>query len=105
MRNIFKDAGVDVKKMHIAYCPERVLPGNTLSELLENDRVVGGYDKSATELAVNFYKTFVKGKVFKTDVKTAELCKLVENSFRDVNIAFANQLSLICDKEGLMSGS
>ena len=65
VRNIFKDAGVDVKKMHIAYCPERVLPGNTLSELLENDRVVGGYDKSATELAVNFYKTFVKGKFLK----------------------------------------
>lgn len=85
-------------KIHIAYCPERVLPGNVMYELEHNDRVVGGIDDISTELAVEFYKTFVKADIHKTNARTAELCKLTENSSRDVQIAFANELSLICDK-------
>jgi UDP-N-acetyl-D-mannosaminuronic acid dehydrogenase len=87
------------KKIHIAYCPERVLPGNILDELIYNNRIVGGLSTKSTDLIANFYKTFVKGKVLKTDSQTAEMCKLTENSFRDVNIAFANELSILCDKQ------
>jgi len=85
-------------KLNIAYCPERVLPGNVMYELVHNDRVIGGVDESSTEKAVAFYKQFVKGNLHKTNARTAEMCKLVENSSRDVQIAFANELSLICDK-------
>ncbi len=85
-------------KISIAYCPERVLPGNVLYELIHNDRVIGGIDEKSTEHAIDFYKQFVKGKLHKTNSRTAEMCKLVENSSRDVQIAFANELSLICDK-------
>lgn len=85
-------------KLHIAYCPERVLPGNVMYELVHNDRVIGGVDEAATERAVAFYKEFIKGDLHKTNARTAEMCKLVENSSRDVQIAFANELSLICDK-------
>jgi len=88
-------------EVHVAYCPERVLPGRILTELVENDRIVGGVDDASTEAAVAFYKTFVRGEVFATNARTAELAKLAENSFRDVNVAFANELSLICDKEGI----
>ncbi len=88
-------------KLFIAHCPERVLPGKIMHELVENDRIVGGLTKESTEKVAEFYKTFVKGEVLKTDAKTAELSKLVENSFRDVNIAFANELSIICDKFGI----
>lgn len=87
----------DTSSIFIAHCPERVLPGNIVKEIVENDRIVGGIDQKSTEVAANFYKTFVKGQVLETTAKTAELCKLVENSFRDVNIAFANELSMICD--------
>jgi UDP-N-acetyl-D-mannosaminuronic acid dehydrogenase len=82
----------------IAYCPERVLPGNILNELVSNDRVIGGISKECSIAAMNFYNNFVKGKCFLTNSKTAELCKLVENSYRDVNIGFANELSVISDK-------
>ncbi|ALJ05582.1 UDP-N-acetyl-D-mannosaminuronic acid dehydrogenase [Pseudalgibacter alginicilyticus] len=86
------------EKLNIAYCPERVLPGNVMYELVHNDRVIGGVDKKSTEKAVAFYRQFIKGDLHKTNARTAEMCKLVENSSRDVQIAFANELSLICDK-------
>lgn len=84
--------------IHIAYCPERVLPGNVMHELVENDRVIGGVNEVSTQKAISFYKKYVKGKLHGTNARTAEMCKLVENSSRDVQIAFANELSLICDK-------
>lgn len=82
----------------IAHCPERVLPGQILRELIENDRVVGGIDAQSTEAAADFYLQFVNGEVLVTDAATAEMAKLTENSYRDVNIAFANELSMICDE-------
>ena len=84
--------------IYIAYCPERVLPGNVMYELVENDRVIGGINEVSTDKAVAFYSKYVKGDLHKTNARTAEMCKLVENSSRDVQIAFANELSLICDK-------
>ena len=88
-------------KIYIAYCPERVLPGNIMFELVNNDRVIGGIDERSTEKACSFYSNFVKGKLHKTNARTAEMCKLTENASRDVQIAFANELSLICDKAGI----
>ena len=88
-------------KFFMAYCPERVLPGNVIYELEHNDRVIGGINQASTESAINFYKLFVKGALHKTDAKTAEMCKLVENSSRDVQIAFANELSMICDEANI----
>lgn len=88
-------------KIYIAYCPERVLPGNVIYELVNNDRVIGGIDEASTEKAIAFYSQFVKGALHRTNSKTAEMCKLTENSSRDVQIAFANELSLICDKAGI----
>lgn len=88
-------------KIHIAYCPERVLPGNVIHELVHNDRVIGGIDEASTTKAEAFYRHFVKGALHRTNCKTAELCKLTENSSRDVQIAFANELSLICEKAGI----
>ncbi len=84
--------------VYVAHCPERVLPGQILRELVENDRIIGGINPASTEKAEAFYKQFVSGKVLTTDTRTAELAKLTENAFRDVNIAFANELSLICDR-------
>jgi UDP-N-acetyl-D-mannosaminuronic acid dehydrogenase len=88
-------------EIFIAYCPERVLPGNVIYELEQNDRAIGGVDEASTEKAVGFYKHFVKGELHKTNSQTAEMCKLVENSSRDVQIAFANELSMICDKANI----
>ncbi|MEA3450299.1 MAG: UDP-N-acetyl-D-mannosamine dehydrogenase [Bacteroidota bacterium] len=88
-------------KLFISHCPERVLPGRIMVELVENDRIIGGIDDASTNATVAFYKTFVEGELLKTDAKTAEMTKLTENSFRDVNIAFANELSMICDKSGI----
>jgi len=88
-------------KIYIAYCPERVLPGNVIYELVHNDRVIGGLNPKSTEKAIQFYSQFVKGTLHKTNARTAEMCKLTENSSRDVQIAFANELSLICDKAGI----
>lgn len=85
----------------IAYCPERVLPGNVIYELMHNDRVIGGINVLSTEKACEFYSQFVKGELHQTNARTAEMCKLTENSSRDVQIAFANELSLICDKAGI----
>jgi UDP-N-acetyl-D-mannosaminuronic acid dehydrogenase len=98
MRLIHEERPDLVGKLFIAYCPERVLPGNVMYELVHNDRVIGGVDEASTEKAIAFYKEHVKGKLHKTNARTAEMCKLVENSSRDVQIAFANELSLICDK-------
>ena len=88
-------------KIHIAYCPERVLPGNVAYELVHNDRVIGGLDPESAEAAAAFYARFVKGQLHRTNARTAEMCKLTENSSRDVQIAFANELSVICDKAGI----
>jgi UDP-N-acetyl-D-mannosaminuronic acid dehydrogenase len=85
-------------ELNIAYCPERVLPGNVMHELVHNDRVIGGIDEKSTEKALAFYRQFIEGDLHRTNARTAEMCKLVENSSRDVQIAFANELSLICDK-------
>ncbi|MAN59558.1 MAG: UDP-N-acetyl-D-mannosamine dehydrogenase [Flavobacteriaceae bacterium] len=85
-------------KIHTAYCPERVLPGNIIYELEHNDRAIGGLDYTSTKKAVAFYQHFVKGDLHETNARTAEMCKLVENSSRDVQIAFANELSMICDR-------
>ena len=98
---IFRERPELEGKIFIAYCPERVLPGNVIYELTHNDRVIGGIDGASTEKAVEFYGQFVRGTLHRTDCKTAEMCKLTENSSRDVQIAFANELSLICDKAGI----
>jgi UDP-N-acetyl-D-mannosaminuronic acid dehydrogenase len=98
MEKILKEENVDTSKLFIAHCPERVLPGHIMRELVENDRIVGGTTKEATEKTVEFYRTFVDGEVLSTDARTAEMAKLTENSFRDTNIAFANELSILCDK-------
>ena len=98
VEKVLKENGVDTSKLFIAHCPERVLPGQIMRELVENDRIVGGTTPEATEKTVEFYKTFVSGEVLSTDARTAEMAKLTENSFRDTNIAFANELSMLCDK-------
>ncbi|HCR1751551.1 UDP-N-acetyl-D-mannosamine dehydrogenase [Pseudomonas aeruginosa] len=88
----------ETSDIRVAHCPERVLPGHVLRELVENDRVIGGMSEKCSEAASRLYKIFVKGECIITNARTAEMCKLTENSFRDVNIAFANELSIICDK-------
>ena len=88
-------------KVYIAYCPERVLPGNVIYELIHNDRVIGGLNEASTKKAQEFYSLFVQGTLHPTDCKTAEMCKLTENSCRDMQIAFANELSIICEKAGI----
>lgn len=88
----------EASDIRVAYCPERVLPGHVLRELVQNDRVIGGMTPKCSEAATRLYKTFVQGECVITNARTAEMCKLTENSFRDVNIAFANELSIICDK-------
>ena len=98
VEEVLKEEGVDISKLFIAHCPERVLPGQIMRELVENDRIVGGTTPEATAKTVEFYKTFVSGEVLSTDARTAEMAKLTENSFRDTNIAFANELSILCDK-------
>lgn len=98
VEEVLVSEGIDTSKLFIAHCPERVLPGHIMRELVENDRIVGGTTPEATVQAVEFYKTFVSGEVLSTDARTAEMAKLTENSFRDTNIAFANELSILCDK-------
>lgn len=88
----------DLNEILLAYCPERVLPGKIMQEIYHNDRIIGGLTPKATEQAVRLYQIFAKGDCIPTTARTAELCKLVENSYRDVNIAFANELSIICDQ-------
>lgn len=98
---ILKEYSVETDKIFIAYCPERVLPGQVMKELIENDRIVGGLNEASTKKVAAFYSRFVSGEVIQTHARTAELCKLSENSYRDTNIAFANELSLVCDKAGI----
>ena len=93
-----EDNGFNSDDVFIAHCPERVLPGKILKELVQNDRVIGGVTQKSAEKARDFYKLFVDGECFLTNARTAELAKLVENSYRDVNIAFANELSIIAEK-------
>ncbi len=97
---ILADEGHNIgDEVFVAHCPERVLPGRILTELIENDRIVGGISEKSTAKAVEFYHSFVRGEVLATNARTAEMAKLTENAFRDVNIAFANELSLICDEQ------
>jgi UDP-N-acetyl-D-mannosaminuronic acid dehydrogenase len=99
-----KDLSIDERsenRIFVSHCPERVLPGKILKELIENNRIIGGINKESTKKTVELYKTFVKGKILETNSRTAEMSKLVENAYRDVNIAFANELSLICDELGI----
>ena len=100
-RLIFSERPELEGKIYIAYCPERVLPGNVIYELVHNDRVIGGIDEASTDKAIAFYSQFVQGTLHRTNAKTAEMCKLTENSSRDVQIAFANELSIICEKAGI----
>lgn len=91
-------AGVDY---HLAHCPERVIPGKIIHELYHNDRIVGGVTPECAEMAATLYESFVKGEVLTTSATAAELCKLAENTFRDINIAYANELASICRKFGV----
>ena len=88
MEQILREEGIDTSKIYISHCPERVLPGNIMKELVQNDRIVGGINHKSTTETIKFYKNFVKGEIFATDANTAEMAKLTENSFRDVNMAF-----------------
>ena len=97
----FPHQAYEAADINLAYCPERVLPGKVIHELVENDRVIGGMTPHCAARAAELYKTFVKGDCIITNARTAEMCKLTENSFRDVNIAFANELSLICDEQDI----
>lgn len=101
LEETLREEGVDVSKIYVAHCPERVLPGKIMKELTENARIVGGTTEAATKVVSDFYREFVTGEVLETDATTAEMAKLTENSFRDVNIAFANELSILCDKFGI----
>ncbi|XRP97582.1 nucleotide sugar dehydrogenase [Methanocaldococcus sp. 16A] len=98
--DIYKNLSKD-KKIYLAHCPERVLPGNILKELVENDRVIGGVDEKSAEMAKEIYETFVTGKIYLTDAKTAEMVKLMENTYRDVNIALANEFAKIAEEIGI----
>lgn len=99
--DLFHQSTANNQLIYIAHCPERVLPGQIMRELIENDRIVGGLTQEATKVVADFYREFVKGEVLETGAKTAEMAKLTENSYRDVNIAFANELSMLCDKFGI----
>jgi UDP-N-acetyl-D-mannosaminuronic acid dehydrogenase len=95
---VLPEALRDNADIHVAHCPERVLPGSVLRELVDNDRIIGGISAACACAAAELYQNFVKGELHLTDARTAELAKLVENAYRDVNIAFANEISLICEK-------
>ena len=99
--NLIKKLKGNFKNIYLAYCPERVLPGNIINELINNDRVVGGINESSSKKAFDFYKTFCRGNIEISDSKTAEMVKLIENSYRDTNLAFANEISIICEKQGI----
>ncbi|MBD5345648.1 MAG: nucleotide sugar dehydrogenase [Bacteroides sp.] len=98
---IYRERPELLDKLYIAYCPERMIPGNAVYELTHNDRIIGGINEVSAEKASRFYSKFVVGALHTTNTRTAEMCKLVENSFRDVQIAFANELSIICDNAGI----
>jgi len=99
---ILERSGLKVgEDLLVAHCPERVLPGRILIELVENPRIIGGVNEKSAEAVKELYRTFVKGEIYLTDATTAEMCKLMENTFRDVNIALANELALLCEKLGI----
>lgn len=99
---ILETSGLEVgKDLYLAHCPERVLPGKILKELIENDRVIGGYDAVSAQRARDVYATFVEGEIFLTDLTTAEMVKILENTYRDVNIALANETALLCEELGI----
>lgn len=99
---ILAESGLEIgTELYVAHCPERVLPGKIMAELVNNDRVVGGVNNESALMACKFYESFVRGRILQTSATTAEMVKLVENAYRDVNIAFANELSLICDHLGI----
>jgi UDP-N-acetyl-D-mannosaminuronic acid dehydrogenase len=99
---ILKETGLEIgEELYVAHSPERVIPGRILIELVENSRIVGGVNRASSEAVKDLFKTFVKGEIFITDSKTAEMCKLMENTFRDVNIALANELAKICEEMGI----
>ena len=100
LETLLAEQGIETDSLDFAYCPERVLPGNILNEMVFNDRIIGGVNERATERAAVLYERFVQGSVLRTNARTAELCKLAENSYRDVNIAFANELSMLADVHG-----
>jgi len=105
LRPTLETSGLKVgEDIYLAHCPERVLPGKILQELIRNDRVVGGFDARSAELARSVYETFVEGQIFLTDVTTAEMVKVVENTFRDVNIALANEIAMMCEGLGIHFG-
>lgn len=95
---VIASSGSDVCDVYVAYCPERVLPGQVVRELVDNDRIIGGINPASSKRAQEVYRVFVQGELMLTDARTAEMAKLTENAYRDVNIAFANELSLICDR-------
>ena len=101
VREIIVTECPQLSNLYFCHCPERVLPGRVLHELIDNDRVIGGVDEQSTEKAMEFYQHFVRGELLETNARTAELAKLVENTSRDVNIAFANELSIVCDQLGI----
>ena len=101
LKRLYENTNIDLKDINVAYCPERVLPGNILFELINNDRVIGGVNQRSADLAKSFYQSFCEGELLITSSETAEMVKLTENSYRDLNIAFANQLSVICDEIGI----
>lgn len=99
---LLRETGLAIgNEVFVAHCPERVLPGRILSELVENDRIVGGVNDASADAAAAFYAAFIRGRVYKTNARTAEMAKLAENTYRDVNIALANELSMISDKQGI----
>jgi len=102
MLPILAESGLVIgEQLMVAHAPERVLPGRILIELVENNRIVGGVNLKSAEAVRDLYKTFVKGEIYLTDATTAEMCKMTENTYRDVNIAFANELAIICEKAGV----
>src|SRR2546422_7882751 len=102
VRPILEKSGLEAgKDFHVAYCPERVMPGSILREIVENDRIIGGFDPESAEEAASIYRSFVRGKLFLTDATTAEFVKLVENAYRDVNVAFANEIAKLAEVHGV----
>ena len=102
VKPILEKSGLKLgESLYLAHCPERVLPGRILAELIANDRVIGGYDRASAERAREVYTRFVDGEIFLTDTTTAEMVKIIENTYRDVNIALANETAMLCEKLGI----
>ena len=98
---ILERCGLKAGEFHFVHCPERAIPGNTIYEMIHNDRIIGGFDKKSEELARDLYSSFVKGNLYLTDIRTAEFVKLIENTYRDANIALANEFAQMADESGI----